>query len=399
MGRVPIVEAIPALQKWFATKLDTPCTSITNIERLSVGHSNDTFGMELKAGDSSERSRRLVLRTRPEGVGLLEPYDLARQYKIISAMQSTDVPVPRTLWLEEDEGVIGRPFFVMERVECAEAIEMMVPDEILNGGNSLRRRICLEFVRKMAAIHSVQWKELDLSFLGSGEDFLTHEVAWWESEMARVQRGPLPAIEALIKWLRANQPVQCPKRTLVHGDCKWGNFAFRHDQVVAVFDWEMTAIGDPLTDIGWNLMLWKMHPVAALPGSLAREEILEQYEELTGITVKNLLWYETLAALKVAVIELVGSMLFHNGDVDDLRYIGFATSIPYFVVPALHAIGYDEIPSMGDIDPSRERIAEGIESCVRKILLPELSSEYAQAQLLALRNLAFSGMGLDADVT
>ena len=120
------------------------------------------------------------------------------------------------------------------------------------------RRMCEDMIDQYAAIHLVDLERTGLDALGDGSDFVTRELDHWESEMQRVRRGPLPAMERLLAELRHRQPDPSPRVTLVHGDPKPGNVAFVGDRVSAVFDWELATVGDPLTDVGYLELMWAM---------------------------------------------------------------------------------------------------------------------------------------------
>ena len=130
-------------------------------------------------------------------------------------------------------------------------------------------------VDQLAAIHMVDLATSGLLALGDGTTFVADELDRWEGEMQRVQRGPLPAMERLIEELRRQQPEPNPRVTLVHGDPKPGNFGFAGDEVSAVYDWELAAIGDPLTDIGYLELLWAIPVgITSRPSSLTVDEFV-----------------------------------------------------------------------------------------------------------------------------
>ncbi|PRC47166.1 phosphotransferase family protein, partial [Mycobacterium sp. ITM-2017-0098] len=232
--------------------------------------------------DDRECSRDVVVRMRPKPPALLEPYDLDRQFTILQALEPTPVRAPRALWLEATGDVLGRPFLVMERI-AGEVYEMDSPAE---ASADTVTRMCRSLVESLAAIHAVDLDATGLSHLDDGTTHLTRELEHWAGEMARVRRGPLPALERLLEALRDTMPAQYPRVTLVHGDAKPGNFAFTDGAVSAVFDWEMTTVGDPLTDIGWLELLW-MQPVGITshPAALGIDELLAHYETVSGIEV------------------------------------------------------------------------------------------------------------------
>jgi aminoglycoside phosphotransferase (APT) family kinase protein len=155
--------------------------------------------------------------------------------------------------------------------------------------------------------------------------------------------------------LQDTKPAPYPAVTLVHGDAKPGNFAFVGDDVSAIFDWEMTTVGDPLTDVGWMELMW-MQPVGISihPAAPTIEELLSHYESVSGITVANRTWYRALNAYKMAVICLIGSMLFDSGDSDDQRFKLNAYGISPLTQMGLAELAVDEKHEDGPVMP-RER--------------------------------------------
>lgn len=209
---------------------------------------------------------------------------------------------------------------------------------------------------QLAAIHSVDLQAAGLTELGSGADHLGAEIEHWAAEMHRVQRAPLPALERLLQGLREFKPVPYPLVILVHGDAKPGNFAFVDDDVSAVFDWELATVGDPLTDIGWMELLW-MQPVGLTshPDACTFEEFLARYTARSGIAAQNRHWYRALNAFKMAVICLIGSMLYDSGSSDDQRFVLNASGIGLLTSLGLFALDIDERPEDGPVLPRDPR--------------------------------------------
>jgi thiamine kinase-like enzyme len=148
-----------------------------------------------------------------------------------------------------------------------------------------------------------------------------------------------------------SQPERSPVVTLVHGDPKPGNFAFVDDEVTAVFDWELATIGDPLADIGWAEMTWQITPAfAGLPSSHFNERLV-RYEKLTGIVIRDREWYAAFQAYKMAVIQLVGAMLFDRGFSDDERYAHMALGVPWLTQLGLKALGITDEVDPGPVAP------------------------------------------------
>ncbi|CAN5587780.1 hypothetical protein BH10ACT9_BH10ACT9_21110 [soil metagenome] len=341
-----------ALEQWLHGQL--PAADQVRVEGLDTvdfGHSAEMMVFTIVATTAGEEFRRdVVLRLRPTPPALLEPYDLTRQFMIMSALSNTAVPVPPVLWLEDTAGVLGREFLVMARV-AGEVFEMTAPD----GPDVTPRRIrrmCESMAEHLAAIHSVDLSATGLEALGVGADHLKTELAHWEAEMHRVQRGALPALERLLRGLRESVPAPSTRVTLVHGDAKPGNFAFVGDTVSAVFDWELTTVGDPLTDLGWMELMW-MQPVGLTshPAACSFEEFVARYTEHSGIRPANRQWYLGFNAFKMAVICLIGSMLYDAGDSDDPRFMLNASGIPLLTQLGLGALGIEDRPDDGPVQP------------------------------------------------
>lgn len=161
----------------------------------------------------------------------------------------------------------------------------------------------------------------------------------------------------MLQALSDSKPQPCPRITLVHGDAKPGNFAFAGKEVSAVFDWEMTTVGDPLTDIGWMELLW-MQPVGITshPAACTIDEFLAHYEAAGGITPQNRPWYRALNAFKMAVICLIGGMLFDEGLSDDLKFVVAASGVEILTIVGLADLGITENLATGPVSIRQERI-------------------------------------------
>lgn len=305
---------------------------VEGLDTVEFGHSAEMLVLTIVTGGSR---REVVIRLRPPPPALLEPYDLPRQFEILRALEPTAVRVPPALWLEPTGDVIGRPFLVMDRVPGT-VYEMEAPDV----SPARVRRMCEGMAEQLAAIHLVDVEGAGLAALDDGPTHLDRELGRWEAEMQRVKRGPLPALERLSQALRDTQPEPHPRVTLVHGDAKPGNFAFVGDDVSAVFDWEMATVGDPLTDLGWMELLW-MQPVGITshPAAISFDEFLARYTEVSGIEPTNRPWYCALNAYKMAVICLVGSMLYADGTSTDERFASNASGISLLTQLGLGDLG------------------------------------------------------------
>lgn len=337
------------LTGWLRTQLCDDDVRIEGLDRVDFGHSAEMMVLAVVTGDERQD---VVLRLRPRPPALLEPYDLTKQFTILRALERTAVRAPRVLWLEDTGDVLGRPFLVMERLG-GDVYEMETPAV----DDDTVARMCRSLAEQLAEIHAVDLDETGLVGLDAGQEHLARELDHWAGEMDRVKRGPLPALERLVAALRAGRPGPSPRITLVHGDAKPGNFAFIEGEVSAVFDWEMTTVGDPLTDIGWLEMLW-IQPVGinSHPAALPIEDLLAHYEKVSGRTLASRPWYRAFNAYKMAVICLVGAMLIEDGHSDDPKLGLAAYGTAMMTRMGLADLGIDDDLDDGPVLPREERI-------------------------------------------
>jgi aminoglycoside phosphotransferase (APT) family kinase protein len=329
---------------------------IEGLDRVNFGHSAEMMTLSIVTRRGEQDTRHdVVLRLRPKPPALLEPYDLVRQFTILRALEDTTVRAPRALWLEATGAVLGRPFFVMERA-VGDVYEMDAPADV---ADQTVVRMCESLAEQLAAIHAVDLKQTGLHALDNGGDHLDRELEHWAAEMNRVKRDSLPALERLHRALREHQPEPCPTVALVHGDAKPGNFAFIDGEVSAVYDWEMTTVGDPLTDIGWLEMLW-IQPVGinSHPAALTIDALLAHYQAISGIKVQNRSWYRAFNAYKMAVICLIGAMLVEDGHSDDQKLVLAAYGTPLMTKVGLAELGVEEPLDDGPVLPREERIQQ-----------------------------------------
>jgi aminoglycoside phosphotransferase (APT) family kinase protein len=345
------------LTGWLRTQLpDVDDVRVEGLDRVNFGHSAEMMMLTVVTRHGGQDKREdVVLRLRPKPPALLEPYDLARQFTILRALQDTAVRVPRALWIEDSGQVLGRPFFVMQRA-VGDVYEMEAPVGV---DDQTVARMCQSLVEQIAAIHAVDLKQTGLDALDDGTDHLDRELDHWAAEVNRVKRDSLPALQRLHQALRESKPKPCPRVTLVHGDAKPGNFAFSDGEVSAVFDWEMTTVGDPLTDIGWLEMLW-IQPVGinSHPAALSIDVLLERYEAISGIAVQNRPWYRAFNAYKMAVICLIGAMLVDDGHSDDQKLVLAAYGTSLMTKVGLSELGIDEPLDDGPVLPREDRIQQ-----------------------------------------
>jgi aminoglycoside phosphotransferase (APT) family kinase protein len=272
-------------------------------EPVGEGHSNVTY--VVRRGD-----RVLVVRRPPRGPLPPSAHDVLREARLLRAIRGTAARVPEVLAVCDDESVIGAPFYVMKFLE-GEVIGNEVPRALDTPPE--RRRIGEELIDALVEIHAVDWRSC-LEGFGKPTGYLERQVRRFTGLWERNRTRDVQAVERVGRWLGENLPESGPA-TIVHGDYRLGNTMFARDapaRLIAVFDWEMATIGDPLADIGYLCMTWsqaddpppgrfQLGRVSRAEGFPTRAELIERYERASGREVGDLRWYTTLALWKSVV--------------------------------------------------------------------------------------------------
>jgi len=289
---------------------------------VGEGHSNVTYVVD--RGDA-----RFVLRRPPRPPIPPSANDMLREARVLRALEGR-ARVPRVLAVCDDESVIGAPFYVMEEVEG-----LVVTGEIPDVLTSLedRRRMAEELIDALVEIHAVDWRAAGLEGFGKPEGYLERQVrrflGLWEHNKTR----EIPAVETVGTWLRDNRP-ESPPSTIVHGDFRLGNVMMAPSspaRVVAVFDWEMSTIGDPLADLGYlctlyvdredpPLGMFELSAVTRAEGFPLKAELVARYEERSGRSMTDIRWYQTLALWK-AVVFMEGNYKRATSGMSDDPYL------------------------------------------------------------------------------
>jgi aminoglycoside phosphotransferase (APT) family kinase protein len=302
MSEVPPGVDLARLQPWFAAHVEGATGGPLHASLISGGRSNLTYAI----GDDAHE---WVLRRPPLGHVLPTAHDMAREHTVLSALAPTDVPVPRTLAFCADESVNDAPFYVMEKVD---GLILRTPSELAHLSPTDARRCSEALIDVLVAIHAVDYRSVGLGDFGHPDGYIERQVRRWGEQWERSKSGELPAIEELARRLRAALPTS-PAPTIVHGDYRLDNTMLAADdpgRIVAVLDWEMATLGDPLSDMGLFLVYWGRDQSLAgaspsmTPGAgfLTRAEIAARYATASGRDVSQLDFYEMLASYKLAII-------------------------------------------------------------------------------------------------
>ena len=275
---------------------------------ISGGKSNLTYRVASDAGE-------VVLRRPPLGHVLPTAHDMVREYRVQSALGPTQVPVPRTLYLADADGVLGAPFYVMERV-LGHICRNQLPPGYCETVEE-REAIGKALIETLAGLHAIDPSEVGLADFGRPAGFVERQLRRWSEQWQRSKLADLPALDALRDELARALP-RPGAATIVHGDYRLDNTVLhptRPGEIVAVLDWEMSTLGDPFADLGALLAYWSeagdddvltaarmMPPVTAASGFPTREQVVQAYAQITGFDTADVAWYRSFAYFKLAVI-------------------------------------------------------------------------------------------------
>ncbi len=321
-----------ALESFLAARLPGS-PRVRDVEAHTEGFSQETFSFRSEAAGDV---RHWVVKREPPA-GLLEPYDLEPEFRVLHALSDDPLPSPRTPWFERDPAVLGRPFYVMERLGG----EVPIPSPGASGEGPFepaeRDALAPQVMRALADLHRVDWKARGLDFLGvptMGPGAALREVARWQARIDASGIAPDPVLFEALVWLRRHAPAT-DRVVLLHGDYRLGNWLVERrgaeSRLTGVLDWEMVHLGDPVEDVAWCIShLWRgQTPRAACLA--APDALVALYEDASGQPVDGaaLRWYEVLAVVKMAAIMLTGIRAFRDGRTPDLRMAIFDHQLPY----------------------------------------------------------------------
>jgi aminoglycoside phosphotransferase (APT) family kinase protein len=290
---------------------------VANVYRIPGGASRETWAFDARwRQDGAAVSRAFVLRRDPDASLLETDRDL--EFRVMDAVHSAGVPVPRMYWLEPDPSWLERPFFVMERVDgCEASAQKLLYDPRFI---AVQPQLASAFVEVLARIHALEWRELGLDFLPVPADpsaCALMEIERWEAVVDRDTLEPQPVLRAAFRWLRKHLPPPAQRIVLVHADYRTGNFLFNEKgEIRAFLDWEMAHLGDPLEDVGWACIRpWRWAGDERIGGLMAREDFYRMYQEATGLKVDAdaVRFWEVLGNVKLAAIFITGARSFCDG--------------------------------------------------------------------------------------
>ena len=294
------------------------------VEQFPHGYSNLTYLLRLG-------TRELVLRRPPFGNRVASAHDMGREFRILSRLNAVYPAAPRPELYCDDASIMGSPFYVMERRHG------LILRKTLPAGMTidpqLARRMSCTLIDNLAVLHTIDYQRAGLAELGKPEGYVQRQVAGWTKRYLQAQTSVVPAMDRVARWLNENLPPESGA-AVIHNDYKYDNVMLDADdltRIVAVLDWEMATVGDPLMDLGTSLGYWveATDPVplqraafgpTALPGSLTRRELVDRYREQTGTAVPNVVYYYCFGLFKLAVIVQQIYARFTRGHTTDSRF-------------------------------------------------------------------------------
>ena len=295
------------------------------VVQFAGGHANLTY--LLRFGE-----QEYVLRRPPLGPVAATAHDMGREYRVLSVLYRAYPLAPRAFLYCEDAGVIGAPFFIMER-RRGTVVRRMIPAEFGGGTDPvINRRISEVLVDALADLHSVDYRAIGLGQLGKPEGFMERQITGWTARYERAKTSDLPLVAELSRWLLDHLPPS-PAPALVHNDWRLDNIMLDAEdpgRVEAVFDWDMCTVGNPFADLGTLLSSWTEEGEGLggampsnVPGFMSRREAAARYGQRRGIDVDTVPYYYIFGLFKIAVVVQQIYHRYHIGQTKDARFQPF----------------------------------------------------------------------------
>jgi aminoglycoside phosphotransferase (APT) family kinase protein len=315
------------------------------------GHSNLTY--LLTVGD-----REVVLRRAPFGVKVKSAHDMKREYEMLSALQGAYPRAPTPVAYCDDESLIGARFYLMTRVRGV-ILRGDEPPEGVTFSPDLMRETSTALVDNLAELHAVPLLGR-LSAIGHPQGYVARQVEGWTRRYANAKTDAIAGVETAAAWLARNLPAESGA-TVIHNDYKYDNVMLDPGdltRIVAVLDWEMATVGDPLMDLGTFLGYWadrddppelrgRAYGPTYLPGSLSRIQIAERYAQRTGRALGSILFYYVFALFKIAVIVQQIYRRYVEGQTHDPRFASLIDWVRVMAQQAERALAKGRIDRLG----------------------------------------------------
>jgi aminoglycoside phosphotransferase (APT) family kinase protein len=319
-----------ALLSWTSERLAVDKTTLS-LRQFPGGYSNLTY--ELQSGP-----QRWVLRMPPIGADIKSAHDMGREFKVLSLLKPVYPLVPTPILYCGDITVMGRPFYLMEKLEGI-ILRNKIPEGLELSSEDMLA-ISTTTIENLARLHMVELDESKLSSLGKPEGYIGRQVEGWITRYEKSKTERVPDMELVGEWMKSNQPKD-GKPAFIHNDYKYDNLVLNPEnprEIKAVLDWEMATVGDPLMDLGTTLAYWaeategpvlKPFNLTWLPGNLNRAEVVNHYALHRGIEPPDMLFYFAFGSYKIAVIVQQIYARYQRGLTADPRFANL-----HFVVKA-----------------------------------------------------------------
>jgi aminoglycoside phosphotransferase (APT) family kinase protein len=293
---------------------------------ISGGSSNEIF--EIRRGDFVAALRRPPRKV-PEGRNAT----MLREYRVLEALNGTDVPHPEAIAACDDESVIGACFYLMGHVDGWSPMGMGDEwPEPFHSDQSERRGLGIQLVDGIARLARVDWRAKGLEGFGKPDGFLERQADRWTSHYEKMKVREVPGVDVVAVWLREHKPSRY-EPGIIHGDYQFANVMFAHGapaRLAAIVDWEMTTIGDPLLDLGWVIQGWPRDDedfgsagYVPMEGMPSRTELLEHYTEVSGRPTDEIDYYEILAGFKLGIVLEGQYSRYKAGNLDNPKIEAF----------------------------------------------------------------------------
>ena len=280
-----------------------------------------------------------VLRRPPLGPIAKSAHDMAREYKVLSVLHQQFPYAPQAFLYHENAELIGADFFIMERREGL-VVRRQMPAQFASLPGATRQ-MSATLVDRLVELHAVDYEALGLGDLGRPAGFVSRQIEGWQRRWQRAKEKDLAAMDFVYYWLIANQPANT-RSTLVHNDYKLDNVMLASDdpsRIVAIFDWDMCTLGDPLCDLGSLLAYWTeptdppyFQAMASMPlgtlGFMSRAELVQRYAKRSGQSVDDIAFYYALALYRLTVIIAQIYIRYARGQTQDSRFARLGQVIP-----------------------------------------------------------------------
>ncbi|HEY2654097.1 MAG TPA: phosphotransferase family protein [Solirubrobacteraceae bacterium] len=320
------------LRAFLASELHADDLTITGLRRHIEGFSWETWDLTAEWTSNGHRERRRLIARRVPEAGLAPPYDVPGQWELARVLRGAPgIPLPEPLWIDAAGDATGRPLFFMEHVEGDVPAPWNTHEYFRDDAH--RQAIGHELVRILAAIHAVPMSSLPAGLRGLDDLSPTAEVAHFELVYQQSRDAPEPVLERAFGWLTANADAVGARRTLVHGDFRIGNAILRNDEVVAMLDWELAHVGDPVEDLA-NFAHRLYRGKLGIPsGLLTVDGLIAAYAEEAGweVSPRALRFWLVFNDVRSAVMFHVAARQFADGATRDLRYAAFSRQQPYLL--------------------------------------------------------------------